>query len=108
MAQRDGDGHEQRDGDAVGEAAGARYGWRSATLRPTGVVVFATLERPAPRPARFSAAGRDGTLGPPFAPEASLLDAEEGASPGPVTMGGAGRHRWRRGVGRGAAWLLGR
>jgi hypothetical protein len=55
-------------------------GWDGATLRPTGVVVFATLDRAPRRPD-------------------ALRPASPAASPAGV---------WRVRARRGAAWLLGR
>lgn len=69
-----------------GQAHDASYRWRGATLRPTGVVIFATLERQGPD-----------------------LPALEPVPDGRARSGARGQaHEWRRFALRSAAWLLGR
>lgn len=79
--------------------------WRGReglTLRPTGMVVFATLERAYP----------DGML-PPGAPTPDWA-LRESLPPGartrrsPRTASPKLAQPWRQRVGRGVAWLLGR
>ena len=76
---------EKRDTRSGGTRPGTP--WQGATLRPTGVVVFATLERP----------GRARSCPVP----APLMLSHRGA---PAAL----PHRWRRRAALGVAWLLGR
>ena len=61
--------------------------WQGAALRPTGVVVFATLERP-----------RRGTVG------AERVLSARSHRAAPVSL----PQQWRRRAVRSVAWLLGR
>jgi hypothetical protein len=84
-----------------GDGTAGAYGWQGATLRPTGVVVFATLDQPHPRPLRVTVQGNGPGLLDAPAPRATLPAAHgHRAVPAP---GAVGRH-----VLRAAAWLLGR
>jgi len=68
--------------------------WALAGLRPTGIVVFATVDRPSEVPVYRYAGGWDGSFDAPLRPSRDLRVA--------------GEHPLRRVAGRGAAWLLGR
>ena len=69
-----------------GRAHDPSYRWRGATLRPTGVVIFATLERHGP----------------------DLPALEPVPEPRPRSGPRGQGHEWRRLALRSAAWLLGR
>ncbi len=68
--------------------------WARAGLRPTGIVVFATIDRPSAVPEYQYAGAWDTPLAAPHRPGRDLRVA--------------GDHPLRRVAGRGAAWLLGR
>jgi hypothetical protein len=83
------------DVDTPSSSAGGRESWgQGAKLRPTGLVVFATLDRPYPEPLRRSPVHR-------------------GFDPVPIgaPSSGDGNAAWRQlrhTAGRGVDWLLGR
>jgi hypothetical protein len=92
----DGDGRRARRGNDPA------YRWEGMTLRPTGMVVFATLDRPEPERAAPTAPARSGLARPNLTAAGRLL-----------TTGTGSRSRvsprdWRRLASRSAAWLLGR
>lgn len=103
----------ERTGATVVDGGGAgarapRYGWQGATLRPTGVVVFATLDPVVATPARagFHPAELQGRARP------ALGSGGADAGLGRPAPGHAGvtvpAHQWRWRMARSAAWLLGR
>jgi hypothetical protein len=78
------------------------YRWRGMALRPTGVVVFATLDTLDPEAADRSSH----ELGTPARSEPRAT-----VRPSPIgtrARSHAPTHEWRRLASRSAAWLLGR
>ncbi len=93
----DADGGQRWQGgaDALRERAGM-------TLRPTGMVVFATLERAHPDGMLPSLAPAPAwTRREPLPPDGRAERSPQGGSPRPAQP-------WRHLAARGAAWLLGR
>ena len=86
------------------------YQWQGVTLRPTGVVVFATLDRPGPDAARRVPGEPGGRARPALArvggtrsTTRTALTAATGHRTADVAV-----HDWRRRALRSVSWLLGR
>jgi len=95
--------------DGAGADTGAsRYGWQGATLRPTGVVVFATLDPAVAVPAGAGHGRRElqGRAHPALASGGTGAVATWPAGDHATTAAPA--HQWRWRMVRSAAWLLGR
>jgi hypothetical protein len=78
------------------------YRWQGMGLRPTGMVVFATLDRLDPDRADRSAR----EIGARSRPEMRATLRPTPIGTGPRDHGST--HEWRRLASRSAAWLLGR
>jgi hypothetical protein len=93
---------ENGDGRRARRGNDPSYRWEGMTLRPTGMVVFATLDRAepehtAPNPPAYGRLTRSNVSGVGTA-----------SSTGPGSPSPASPREWRRLASRSAAWLLGR
>jgi hypothetical protein len=93
---------ENGDGRRAQRGNDPAYRWQGMTLRPTGMVVFATLDRTEPEQTAPTAAAC-GTPAPPDLTWGGTLSTTGIRSPSRVSP-----RQWRRLASRSAAWLLGR
>jgi hypothetical protein len=92
---------ENGDGRQAQRGNDPAYRWQGMTLRPTGMVVFATLDRTErEQTAPTAAAGG--------APSLPNLTGAGRLSPGTGSRSRVSPRQWRRLASRSAAWLLGR